>query len=118
MFEDITRKFRRRQQKMKDPTGIVPMRVDHRGALTVDYLSSVWRTFPALTTMTIHTDKTVPNAQTYHKVAFEEDRASKSAKEFFALALWIAGWPGKVVGIETCRRCIAAREIALQPEEV
>jgi len=117
MFEDITRKFRRRQQKMKI-TGIVPMRVDHRGALTVDYLKSVWRTFPALTTMTIHTDKTVPNAQTYHKVACEEDRASRSAKEFFALALWIAGWSGRVAGLETCKHCAAAREIALQPEEV
>jgi chromosome partitioning protein len=116
MFEDIGRKFKRRQQRMKI-TGIVPMGVDHRGALTVDYLSSVWRMFPALTTFSVHTDKTIPNAQTYNKVSFEEDRTSRSAKELFALALWLTGWQGKVAGLEPCQNCARARALAEQPEE-
>jgi ATPases involved in chromosome partitioning len=116
MFEDIGRKFKRRQQQMKI-AGIVPMRVDHRGALTVDYLSSVWRMFPALTTFSVHTDKTIPNAQTYNKVSFEEDRTSRGAKELFALALSLTGWQGKVAGLEPCKNCAAAREIAQKPEE-
>src|SRR5579875_1542197 len=113
MFEDIARKFKRRQQKMK-VAGIVPMRVDHRGALATDYLSSLWRAFPELATMTIHTDKTISNAQAYHRVSFEEDRTSRGTKELFALALWLAGWQGHVAGVEPCKHCLSAREQAEQ----
>ncbi|MFL5627198.1 MAG: ParA family protein [Ktedonobacteraceae bacterium] len=116
MMEDITRKFRRRQQKIKI-TGIVPFRVNHSGALTIDYLSSVWRTFPALTTFSVHTDKTIPNAQAYQRVAFEESRTSRGSKEIFALALWLAGYQGKIAGLDTCENCRVAREQALQTEE-
>ncbi|GCE51011.1 cellulose biosynthesis protein BcsQ [Thermosporothrix hazakensis] len=117
MFEDIQRKFRRRQQKLKI-TGIVPFKVNHTGALTVDYLSSVWRAFPTLTTFSIHTDKTIPNAQAYQKTSFEEDRSSRGAKELFALALRIAGYQGKIVGFDDCKHCAHARELAQQAEVV
>lgn len=113
MFEDITRKFRRRQQKIK-VAGIIPFKVNHTGALTVDYLASVWRTFPTLTTFTVHTDKTIPNAQAYQKTSFEEDKSSRGTKELFALALWLAGYPGKVAGLEVCKHCAAARAQAEQ----
>ena len=116
MFEDITRKFRRRQQKMKI-AGIVPMRVDHRGALASDYLVSLWRAFPELTTMTIHTDKTISNAQAYHRVSFEEDRTSRGAKEMFALSLWLTGWQGHIIGLESCKHCLMACEQAQHTEE-
>ncbi len=116
MFEDITRKFKRRQQKMKI-AGIIPMRVDHRGALAADYLISLWKTFPELTTRAIHTDKTISNAQAYHRVSLEEDRNSRGARELFDLALWLAGWHGHVTGLETCKHCVAVREQALQTEE-
>jgi hypothetical protein len=105
MFEDIGRKFKRRQSKIKI-TGIVPMRVDHRGALAVDYLKSVWRNFPALVAPTvIHTDKTIPNAQAYSQVALEEDRNSRAARETFSLALWLAGYSGTIAGLEPCKNC-------------
>lgn len=116
MFEDISRKFKRRQQKMKI-AGIVPMRVDHRGALAADYLVSLWRAFPELATMTVHTDKTISNAQAYYRVSFEEDRNSRGTKELFALALWLAGWQGHVAGVEMCKHCMAAREQARQAKE-
>lgn len=110
MFEDIGRKFKRRQQKIKI-AGIVPMRVDHRGALAIDYIKSVWRNFPALTSpIVVHTDKTIPNAQAYHQVAFEDDRTSRAAKEIFALALWLAGWQGKVAGLDPCKNCSEIRD--------
>lgn len=105
MFEDIGRKFKRRQQKIKI-TGIVPMKVDHRGALAVDFLKSIWNSFPNLVAPSVvHTDKTISNAQAYNQVAFEEDRNSRAAKETFALALWLNGWSGTIAGLEPCKNC-------------
>lgn len=114
MFEDVARRFRSHQQKIK-VTGIVPFNVNHQRSITVDYLASIWRARPREVTLCIHTDATVPTAQGNQETIYETQKSSRAAKEVLALALRIVGYPGVLSGLDDCEHCAAARELAIQP---
>lgn len=111
MFEDVSRRFKKQQQQIRI-AGIVPFNVMHQRSMTIDYLSSVWRAFPSLVLHSIHTDATIPTSQGNQETIYETNRSSRAAKEIFALALQLVGYPGQVVGLDTCSHCAAARERA------
>lgn len=111
MFEDVSRRFKKQQQHIKI-AGIVPFNVMHQRSMTIDYLSSVWRAFPALVLPGVHTDATIPTSQGNQETVYETSRSSRAAKEIFALALNLVSYPGQLAGLEQCDHCAAARERA------
>lgn len=111
MFEDVSRRFRKQQQQIKI-TGIVPFNVMHQRSMTIDYLASVWRAFPSFMLHSVHTDATIPASQGNQETVYETNRSSRAAKEIFALALQLVGYPGQLAGMEICAHCVAARERA------
>lgn len=111
MFEDVSRRFKKQQQQIKI-AGIVPFNVMHQRSMTIDYLSSVWRAFPALVRHSVHTDTTIPSSQGNQETVYETNRASRAAKEIFSLALQLVNYPGRLAGLDTCNHCVAAQESA------
>jgi len=118
MFEDVARRFKKQQQQIKI-SGIVPFNVMHQRGMTIDYLSSVWRAFPAFVRHSIHTDATIPTSQGNQETIYETSRSSRAAKEIFALALQLVEYPGHLAGFDQCDHCTAARARAQKaPERV
>ena len=114
MLDDVARRSRSWTHKIK-VAGIVPFNVNHQRAMTVDYLSSLWRAQPRAVTISVHTDATVPTSQARQETIYETNRSSRAAKEVLALALSLVGYPGKLAGLEDCANCAAARTLATTP---
>lgn len=70
--------------------GIVPSMLDHRYAMTGQYLTQIQSIFQERVTPAIRTDAAIPRAQAFHQTIFEYDEtnktASRSAQDFDALA--------------------------------
>ena len=113
MSEDLKRRFRKRQEKVK-VSAIVPFNVSHQGGSHMDYLASVWRVYPNLTQRSVHHDKTVSTAQGYKLSSLEYDKSSRATKEMFALALSVAGYQGSLAHLSTCNLCAETIEQAKQ----
>lgn len=113
MMMELTSLFRKRRQHIR-MSGIIPFNLDHRRSITTPYLADLWKTFQSLTTRSIHTDATVPNAQARQQTVFEFEKGSRIAKEIFALALWMEGFTGTFADAAPCKLCAAAIEQAQQ----
>jgi chromosome partitioning protein len=111
MIMELTSLFRKRRQQIR-MSGIIPFNLDHRRSITTPYLVDLWKTFQLLTTRSIHTDATVPNAQARQQTVFEYEKGSRIAKEIFALALWMEGFIGTFADVAPCKLCAAALEQA------
>ncbi len=114
MMMELTSLFRKRRQQIR-MSGIIPFNLDHRRSITTPYLVDLWKTFQLLTTRSIHTDATVPNAQARQQTVFEFEKGSRIAKEIFALALWMEGFTGTFADLAPCKLCAVAREQAEVP---
>jgi len=67
-------------------TGIVPMNVDLRYAMSHQYLTELKNTFNEKITLVIRTDAAIPRAQAHHQTIFEYDPQSKAAQDIQNLA--------------------------------
>jgi cellulose biosynthesis protein BcsQ len=94
--------------------GILPNEIAHKPGNTVplEFLADVWRNFPDRARRPIHADDALKDAWAYNMTILEYGQAyaprSRGMLEVAKLALEIAGWPGKLVGLKYCKFCAEA----------
>ena len=105
------------RRKKPEIIGIIPNRVQHvprSPHFELDYLRSIWRYFPQFAMKPVHFDVALSDAQTLHVTTLEYVRnrklTSRATREIADIALSLAGFKGKVAGVQKCDFCIRAAQ--------
>jgi chromosome partitioning protein len=105
----LNTKFSQWQKKL-NIIGITPINMDHRKRTTSPFLGNLVKTCGQYLTKEVHTDANVSTAQAYGETILEYERAqgispTRAAKEFFEIALQIAGYQGTSPDFVLCKAC-------------
>jgi cellulose biosynthesis protein BcsQ len=97
--------------------GIAPINLDHSRRTTPVYLTNLIHRCGKLLLREVHTDSNVPNAQSFQETILEYERnqglrSTRAAKEFFQIALKLAGYQGTSPDFSVCKNCQEIHELA------
>ena len=116
---DLSNLYRERKVQV---VGIVPNDVIHQGGddLTLKFLKTLYRDFPALARRPIHHDSALQHAPASKnkRTALELNHDGRGIREIAALALRIIGYRGIMAGVPDCHLCAEAREEGLAEARV